>query len=682
MTHRVTFFVVLLLGLATAIAWHAGDAISVRDGLMTTAALDGGVTSSPPAPVSTQALNVGYRVVRMGYTETSPFRAIHLSAGLWLALAAALTALVAARAGTDGSRWTGRGVPAALFAGAAVLFGAETGRLGLIASPIAVWLALLAGSALAYVSERPRPFWGGLLFGLAVAEHPLTLFLGPAFATLSLGAAVRVDPARGGRSLIRSLAGTAVGVVALFLPVWTLGPDALLQVGRPDTYGRALAAWWGNAQGPFWSFTGPAEWGAGALEVIYATWRAAGPLGFVVGLAGLAAFFQGQARLVRPFLLAVFVLGLAMVFGNFQDPAFARAILGWCFVLWTVPTLTAAWDRVAGSADPSEADARRADGRAPLVALLCAGLMFWQHAGTLDRSDFRDDSWANFELRTAPENALLLTANPAHLAYAATGLRPDLDLVYLPEPTSLQARRTGEEFVPIDVAIRGPRVRSSAIQRIISTNRGTRPVLMDAASYFDPSWKKDVLAGKWSPVPQGASFRLLPLGGSPSLQHKGEDRAAWDATNTRPPSPASPLRDGLSAGEWFARAVLQSAANWQQAKDDVEAEERYLIAASHPDASPNATAIGLARIYFDKQQYIVAAETLETLVQDDETGAWTARRILGMCYLQLEEWEKAVATLEAVLPTIPAAFAEERRSTENALQTARLRGGRTGRPRP
>ena len=682
MTHRVTFFVVLLLGLATVIAWHSGDVISVRDGLMAAAALDGGVTSSPPAPVSTRALNVGYRVVRMGYAETSPFRAIHLSAGLWLAIAAALTALVAARAGTDGSRWTGRGVPAALFAGAAVLWGTETGRLGLIASPIAVWLALLAGSTLAYVAERPRSFWGGLLFGLAVAEHPLTVFLVPAFATLSLGAAVRVDPARGGRALLQSLAGTAVGVLAIFLPVWTLGREALLQVGRPDTYGRALAAWWGDAQGPFWSFVAPSEWGAGALDVVYGAWRAAGPLGFVVGLAGLAAFFHGQARLVRPFLLAVFILGFAMILGDFRDPAFARAILGWCFVFWTVPTLTAAWDRVAGTTDPSDPDARRADGRAPFVALLCAGLMFWQHADTLDRSDFRDDSWANFELRTAPENSILLTANAAHLAYAATGLRPDVDLVYLPEPTSLGARRTGEDFVPADVTIADTRIRSSDLQRVIAANRSTRPVLMDAAAYFDPEWKREVLAGQWSPMPHGASFRLLPLGATPSLEHKNEDRQTWDATDTRPPSPASPLRDGLSAGEWFARAVLQSAANWQQVNEDVEAEERYLIAASHPDASPNATAIGLARIYFDQKQYVVAAQTLETFIEAGEPGDWAARRILGLCYLQLEDWEKAADTLEAVLPTIPATFADERRSAENALETARRQLGGSRRRQP
>ena len=236
--------------------------------------------------------------------------------------------------------------------------------------------------------------------------------------------------------------------------------------------------------------------------------------------------------------------------------------------------------------------------------------------------------------------------------------------------------------MPVDVVRADPRLRSAEVQRLITTNRTKRPVLVDAAAYFQPEWKSAVLAGEWSPIPHGASFRLLPLGSTPSLDHKHEDRAAWDATDTRPPSPASPLRDGLSAGAWFARAVLQSAANWQQVNEDVEAEERYLIAATHPDASPNATAIGLARIYHDKQQYVVAAQTLETLIQENESGDWAAQRILGLCYLQLEEWEKAVDTLEVALRSIPATFADERRSAENALETARLRLGRSGRRQP
>ena len=169
MGFREIFLSVLVLGLAVAAAWHASGAVSERDALHVAAVAGAGVTTSPPAPVTVRLLAVGSAAVQAVWVPTSLFRAAHLAAGAWLALAAALTALVAARLGAGRGERPGAGLAAGLFAGAAVLLGADTGRLGLLASPVPILLVLLSGSAAAFVWSRPRPFLGGLLLGLATA---------------------------------------------------------------------------------------------------------------------------------------------------------------------------------------------------------------------------------------------------------------------------------------------------------------------------------------------------------------------------------------------------------------------------------------------------------------------------------------------------------------------------------
>ncbi|MCA9750971.1 MAG: hypothetical protein KC591_02180, partial [Gemmatimonadetes bacterium] len=403
MGFRAIVLSVFVLGLALAAAWHAAAPLTEGDALHVAAILGGGPGTSPPGPVSERLLDVGMRAVRAVWAPTGLFRAAHLAGGLWLAIAAALTAGVAARSAAGRHPRAGTGLAAGLFAGCAVLLGADTGRLGLEASPVPVLLALLAGSATAFTARRPWPFLGGLLAGLAVADHPFVLFLLPAWGALALGSTLRDRPGNAGRTIRTGWFGFALGLLAL------------LMTGPPRA---ALAAWIGGPDGPFWRPVGPSGWGAGLLDAVFAAWHATGPLGFVLGLAGVVAFFTGRARLARPFLLAFAVPAAALVLGRAADAEVARALTGWAFVFWTVPSFAAAWGRFAGDTehgpDPPEPVMVRADFRAPVVALLAGGLLFALNSKTLDRSADRDPAWARSVVRALPANAVFFTGNAAH----------------------------------------------------------------------------------------------------------------------------------------------------------------------------------------------------------------------------------------------------------------------------
>jgi hypothetical protein len=679
MGFRSIFLVVVVLGAAVALAWHAPGALTARDALGAAAVAGAGVTGSPPAPVSTRLLELGVALVRAVWAPAGLFRAVHLSAGLWLALAAGLTALVAARAAAGRSLRAGKGLAAGAFAGAAVLLGLDTGGLGLQASPVAPLLALLAGSAAAFTARRPHPLLGGLLLGLATAEHPFVVFLLPGFGALAIGGTVRTEARRSGGFLRTTWIGFGAGLLAMLLPLVEARNAHLLLVNDPHSPARAIAAWWGDLAGPFWTPVGPRGWIDGMLEVVFAAWRAAGPLGFVLGLAALATFFGGGARLVRPFLLVFGVPALALVVGEAKDPRLAAALTGWAFLFWTVPTLAAAWSRVAGETEygalPPEADRRRADARAPVAALLAAGLLLGLHAGRLDRSAEREPEWATSVVETLPPDAVLLTDNPVHVAAAAESGRSDVDVVYLPEPSSLWAAPSGRELLPPDVRPPTDRIRPGELQRLLAFHLGERPVLIDASVFFDAARRAEVLAGTWDLVPHGLAFRVVPLGGHATDEMATLSLHAWDGLDTTPGTPPSPLRDGLDGDDWFARSLVQSASLWVDHDRDLDAEREFLVAASHPRVNPNLAALGLGRVFFERRRWEQAATTIDLLVRDDREGAWSARRLLANSYLQAGDREAAARELAKALRLAPREAARERESMERLLRSLRKDAG-------
>lgn len=670
---RAIFLSILVLGLAVAVAWHASGAVSERDALHVAAAAGAGVTTSPPAPVTSRLLGIGIETLRALWAPLSLFRAAHLVAGFWLALAAGLSALVAARMAGGRDERPGAGLAAGLFVGAAVLFGEDTGGLGLLATPVPVLLALLAGSAAAFVSPRPRPLLGGLLLGLATAEHPFVLFLLPGFGALALGSTLRAR-AEEGRGMIRiAWFGFALGLAALFLPVLDGRGSRLLFVGDPDSAGRALAAWFGGPDGAFWHPGGPRRWVAGVLEVVFSAWRAAGPLGLVLGLGGLVVFFTGRARLGRPYLLAFLVPAAALVFGEFRDPRVAAALLGWTFLFWTGPVFALAWDRFAGGSEdepPTDEQARRrADLRTPVTALLAGGLLFAFHGPRLDQSAERGIGWASTVLETSPERSVLLTANPIHVALAAAGTRPDVDVIYLPEPTSLAARRTGNDYLPPDLRRPTDRIGTGELQRLLAFCLASRPVLIDPQAYFDPAWREAVLAGTRVVAPHGLAFRVIEVAAPVADEEVQAATAAWRGVDPIPGTPPNPLREDLGGDEWFARGLLQSASLWVERDEKLQAEAEYLLALSHPVVNPNVAALGMARLLFDRRNWTGAAETLRGRIRDDLELAWVARRLLANSLLQAGRREEAREELRRALQLTPPELAAERRSMEGLLET-------------
>ena len=91
MNRTPLFLLILALGIAATASFHASGALDERDAL-TAASLGGGVTTSPPGPVTSRVLGIGTGLVRLVWAETGLFRAMHLVAGLLLTVAAGLAA--------------------------------------------------------------------------------------------------------------------------------------------------------------------------------------------------------------------------------------------------------------------------------------------------------------------------------------------------------------------------------------------------------------------------------------------------------------------------------------------------------------------------------------------------------------------------------------------------------------
>lgn len=657
-SERLAFLSILLLGIAAVLSFHSSGAVSERDAL-TLAAFDGGISTSPPGPVTRHVTELGTRLVRLLWSAAGLFRAAHLAVGLLLALAAALSARVAHRAasfptGSDDAAWA-----AAVLVGAGVLFGADTGRLGLEAGPVAILLALLSGAAAAWTAATPRPALGGFLLGLALADHPLVLFLLPGFGAMALGGTLRIAPGEGARFVRQAWLGFAAGFAAVLVPLLDARTSGLLLVSHPRSIGGAFAAWWGSSPSA-WTFAGPSAWAGGIAHWVVSMWRAAGLIGLALGLAGIVAFFRGGARLLRPFLLGHGLLALAIVLGSPADRGVAGALVGWSFLFWGVPTLAGLRSRRV------------------VVAFISAAALLALNVRTLDRSAEKGVAWAATVLDTAPPNTLLLTLNPVQLALAADGLRPDVDVIDLAYPSTLESFRTGRALLPDDQAVPALKVGPTTIHALFAYNIPLRPVLVDPSVYFLDASLGGTRDVRYRLSPHGVAYRARFADEETPNAEAGDATLAWQHVNVTPGTPPSPLRGGLTGGKFFARALLISGSLYLEEGRELDAERDFLLALGHPDADRTAAAQGLARIFFERHDYAEVIDTLRGFVRDKDPSAWLAYKILASAYAYSHQPGKARQALLHGMALVPPGRPDQRTEMQQLLDA--LPPGNAGLP--
>lgn len=664
---RSLFIAILLFGVAVAVTFHASGAVSALDARMAVA-VDGSLSTSPPHPVSARVLALGADLVRVVWAPTGLFRALHLAAGLILALAAAMSARVAWR----GSAGRGAsGLAGAVFVGLALVLGGDTARLGLSAHPVPVLLALLAGSAWAWSASVPRPLLGGVLLGLATADHALVLFLLPGFGAFALLATLRMSPARGGQFLRLCAAGWALGFLAVFLP-WLASDHGISHVVDVRGPLGAIGAWWHGAEGAFWHPGGPHRWLHGAADLARALWRNTGPLGILLGVAGLAAFLSGAARSARPFLIVHGILAAAVVLGTPRDAGTAAALLGWSFLFWAVPALARIEMRLA--AGPG--GAARAAATTPILALAGAGALFAVSFRGIDHSDEAGVTWARTVLDTLPDAAVLVSGNPVTLALAADGVRADLDVIDVDDASTLSVLRSGRPLLPLGATPpRGP-VDAARLRELVEA-AGGRAVFLGPEVFFDAPRRAALLGDSWMLMPHGLAFRVAPIGAEMSAPQRSAAALAWQDVPIVPDTPTSPLRDGLTGAAYFARSLVQSAYLHLEQGRTQDAEREFLLALGHPAVNRNLAAMGLARLLFEQDNYREVVRTLDECVRDEQDGAWLARRFEANTLLRLGERPRALALLRRALALTPGTLQDERARLVRLIREVEAGGGTT-----
>jgi hypothetical protein len=643
---RWLFLLVLFLGICSATTFHSSGAVDEQDAL-TASALRQGVAGSPPLGLTSRVHALGVDLIRLVYAPTGLFRAMHLTGGLLLALAAALSTIVAYRVAGDHPPAR---LAAGLLVGAATLFGANLAGLAMKGDPLAVTITLLAATAVAWTAPVPWAFVGGTLLGLATSEHPWVVFLLPGFIALALRAATRAPETR---FLPRAGLGFAVGLTALLLPMLDSWGHPLLDFGDPETPGRAVAVWWGAPSEPFWRIASPQRWAAGFVEVALSVWRTAGPLGLLVGAVGLASLLRPLSSAVRSLLPAA-VPALALIFGEPRDPMFAAALLGWFFLFLVPPGMVAVARRL-----PLPSGAARG---LPGVGLAAGALLLLMNWGTINRSAEKGVQWARDSFGALPQDALLLTGNPVHLALASDGERPDLDVVYVGERSTLAARRTGRE-VHAPPLRAGERIGGEFLQEVVGLNQGIRPVMLEPALFFDMETRSALLGSRWSAQPHGLAFRVLPLEVAKDPNTDEELQRGielWGAYELMPGTPPSPLRDELDGNAFYGRSLLQSAALFLELGRLRDAEREFLFALTLQDANQTLAAFGLSRVLYEDKHFDEAIAILERFVSDSDAGAWTAYRLQGTAHFRMGRYEEGLPILEHALRLTPANLVQER----------------------
>jgi tetratricopeptide (TPR) repeat protein len=619
---RILFLAILLLGLAASAAFRAAGAVSEKDALFAAAAQG--------TPLSARYAGAFIQAVRTLNPGADLFPVLHQAMGSLLALAAAVASLSAFQACGGGSAAR---VFAGIMVGTAILFGSATGIAGTDASSIPMVLVLLSAATISWLGSRPRAFAGGILLGLAVVEHPAVFLTLPGFLAMVLGVSLRAEPDDEARLLKRAGLGFLAGLAAILLK------------GSPES--------WVSGFG----ITSPLRWFDGIGELLRVLVTSAGPLGFAAGLAGIAALFQGHARRARPFLLIHSFPAAAMIFGRGGDRDVLAALAAWSFLYFFIPAIEAAVARFSRA---------RVTRVLPAYALLSSAILFLMNRGHLDRTSEKDLAWARDSFDRLTENGLLLTANPVHWALAADGERSDLDVVYVDDPASLQMHQS-----PLGLAV--PELPHSKpmtpefLAELIAKNISQRQIFFDPALFFRTEQRTAILGDRWQAQPFGLAFRIAGRG---EKQPEAEAKASgllWANYEIRPDTPKSPLRDGLTGNAYYARSLLQSAALYAESAQRTDAEREFLLAMTLEDVNPNLAALGLARVFFERQNFEQAVNTLSR-IRDDREGAWLARKILGATHYRLGHFDEARREIEAAMRLTPPEQISETESMQRILE--------------
>jgi hypothetical protein len=641
---RAVFFIIFALGVASTAAFHSSGALDVRDAI-TAAALETGTAGSPPLPLTSRGLGLGVDLVRLVWSKTGLFRAMHLTGGLLLSVAAGLSALVAFRvAGRSVA-----GLAAALFVGLATLFGGDSGRLGLSGSPVSVLFVLLAGAAAAWTAKAPRAFTGGLLLGAAAAEHPFVLFLLPGFVALGRSQA----PAAG--FVPRASTGFGLGLLALFLPVW----DSAAKLGPMES----LFAWAASDDGSFWRFGGPRRWTGGALELGLAIGKGAGVVGALLCLGGAV---RTGFRRMAPWL----VPAGALVLGQPADTGTASALIGWSFLFLAIPAVAEVYRRLGGfAADDTK---RRAATRTVIVGFVGGFLVLATSLRTIDRSAEKEILWSRKSFDIVPQESLLLTRDPVHMALSADGERPDVDVVWVEDPATLVSRHPNR-VVHAPPVRPGERMSGEFLSEVVGLNHGQRPVLVDPGFFFDVEQRLALLGDRWRAVPHGLAYRLVGKEDLILEQDAIAMKSLWDDIDLNQSSPPSSLRDGKTVAGYYSRSLLQAASLYVDLALEHSAERDFLMLLTLDEANHSLAALGLAQLLHRQHAFGQAIATLEQYARESDDGAWLAYRFLGHTYLAVDQLDQAIPALETALRLLPPEAAPERDTIQGRLDRTRKR---------
>jgi predicted negative regulator of RcsB-dependent stress response len=147
----------------------------------------------------------------------------------------------------------------------------------------------------------------------------------------------------------------------------------------------------------------------------------------------------------------------------------------------------------------------------------------------------------------------------------------------------------------------------------------------------------------------------------------------WSSYQLRPGTPASPLRDGLTGNEYYARGLLQSASLYAESGSRTDAEREFMLAMSLDDANPNLAALGLARVFFERQSFEEVVNTLSNRIREDLGGAWLAKKVLGTAHFRLGNYDDARREIETAMRLTPVELASERESLQSILKAIESR---------
>lgn len=638
---RFLFLALLVLGLSATYAFRAGGPVTAEDALVAAAA-QGPSILDPPLKLTSHATRLFVNTARSIEPRSELFPLVHQVAALFLAVAAACSGVVASRgAGTSAGR--GVAVAAGIAVGAGVLFGKVTGFSGIAASGVSTVLALLAGSAWAWISPRPFPLLGGLLFGAAAAEHPFVWFAAPGFLAMALGVCIRTPAEEESRVFRRAFLGVALGFAAFLgwgqsIP----SPEPLLQLASPLT------------------------WGSQVVALARAIYGSVGPIGLLAAIAGGFALHGGESRFVRPFLAVHATCVLASIFVTSRDLSVLHALAAWSFLFFWVPFFS----KVAQRFSKSSPSFLATPAGLLMLAFVLGGALFAQNRSLLDRRGEPNDAWVRDSFAKLTDNGVLLTANPAHWALRCDGERPDLDVIYVDRPESLKLQRSTLGLFAPELPAKG-KAGVGFFQELIQMNLPHRPVFFDPSLFFRAELRTSILGERWQANPFGLAYKIAPRGQRPTDNESQASAILWNSYEVQSKAPESPLRDGLDGAAFYARSLLQCAALSQEYRLRRDAERDYLLALSLPAVNPNLARFGLARVYFDRQDFEEVIRTVDGKIDPQREGGWLPLKVLATAYLRLGDPENAKRVLYQAIELCPLQNTAELQSLQSLLEGAK-----------